>query len=117
MKQTLWPILLCAVLSPGCLVSRCARPRLSGEIRDADTREPLAGCRVGEAFTDDQGRYALSERRYCEWTWPGLEAPLLLVREAVAKAGYRTTWIEAEGGGGAAEGAHWELEPISLRRE
>lgn len=65
------PVLLLAILLSGlngCLVSRLARPRLTGAIYDADTKLPLPDCTVNETMTDQLGHYELLEQRYREFT-------------------------------------------------
>ncbi|MGI9335345.1 MAG: hypothetical protein ACR2RL_19535, partial [Gammaproteobacteria bacterium] len=91
---------------------------LTGYVYDAATKLPLEGCRVGETQTDATGYFELEERRYREVALVGMEAPPLLVRETVSKAGYEVFVIEGFNpyGGGSSKGTHWKIDPIYLQR-
>ncbi len=97
-----------------CLVSRTSRPKLTGYVFDMDSKIPIAGCAVGESFTDSTGYYELKEKRYREFTWVGKEAPPLRVEELVVIDGYTTDTIKGWNpfGGGLRKGAHWEMERV-----
>jgi hypothetical protein len=112
-------VLVPLILSQGCLVSRLERPRITGQVLDAETGLPLEGCRVGETTTDAGGYFELEEKRYRQFTWIGMEAPPVIIQEEVSKEGYETYHIDEFllYGGGQGEGAHWALEPILLHKK
>ena len=100
-----------------CLVSRTERPRLTGYVYDHESKQPIEGCKVGEAITDSRGYYTLKEKRYREFTLPGFEARPVLVVERVEKEGYTPGIIEGYNpfGGGLRKGAHWEMDTVFLK--
>lgn len=116
MKQVIIAPMLLIMLS-ACLVSRTERPRITGYVYDHETRIPLEGCKVAEAYTDSLGFFQLKERRYWEFAFPGGEAPPVMIYELVEKENYKTDTIRAFNryGGGARKGVHWEMDTIFLK--
>ncbi len=101
-------------------VSRLARPELTGYVFDQKTGEPLADVIVGEAQTDIEGYYKLTEQRYWEVCFPlCLEAPPLYVNETVEKDGYLIQFIEfmQPYGGAGPKGTAESMEPIYLQKK
>ena len=103
----------------GCIVSRTGRPELSGYIYDSETKKPLAGCKVGEVLTDTLGFYKLKEKRYVEFTFPGKEAPPLVIQEIVEKEGYKNDTIInfSKYEGGQRKGAYRHVDTVYLDRQ
>lgn len=99
------------LLLQSCIVSRTERPKLTGYVVDSDSHKPVVGCKVGDAYTDTVGYYQLKEKRYTEFTFPGMEAPPLNIYEIVTKRGYvnDTIMVFSPYGGGSGKGAHLNI--------
>lgn len=80
-------LFLVSILCTSCLVSRMARPIITGWVLDYQ-ENPIEKCQVGEVFTDKKGYFRLPEKRYHEFTFIGFEAPPVYVSEEVKKEGY-----------------------------
>lgn len=50
-------------LSLSSCISRLSSPQITGIIVDYD-KKPVIGCKVGEAVTDNDGKFFLPEKRY-----------------------------------------------------
>ncbi len=100
-------------------ISRLERPRLTGFIYDAKSKDPLAGVTVGETVTDNKGYYDLPELRYWSYfPFIFLEPAPVVVKEPIEKSGYRSTEIDIvnPSGGGVKRGkaSHYPQLPIYL---
>ena len=71
-------LFLIGILCTSCLVSRMARPIITGRVLDY-YGNPIAQCQVGEVQTDGQGYFTIPEKRYYEFTFIGNEAPAVHV--------------------------------------
>ena len=109
-------LFLISILCTSCLVSRMARPIITGRVLDYHGN-PIAQCQVGEVFTDEQGYFRLPERRYHEFTFIGFEAPPVHVNEQVNKQGYEPDAIVIGNpfGGAAPKGTVWDVHDIYLK--
>ncbi|TDQ08303.1 carboxypeptidase-like regulatory domain-containing protein [Pedobacter metabolipauper] len=108
------------VLSLCSCVSRLSRPQITGVVVDYD-KKPVAGCKVGEVFTNKDGRFTLPERRYNAFILSELmvmEAPPLMVHEPVEKNGYEKDAISmfSSHGGGQSKGAKYSADTIFLKK-
>ena len=110
-------LFLVSMLCTSCLVSRMARPIITGRVLDYQGN-PIEKCQVGEVFTDKKGYFRLPEKRYHEFTFIGFEAPPVYVSEEVKKEGYEPDAIVmmSRYGGGASKGTVWTANDIYLRR-
>ena len=110
-------LFLIGILCTSCLVSRMARPIITGRVLDY-YGNPIAQCQVGEVMTDKQGYFRLPERRYHEFTFIGFEAPPVHVSEPVSKEGYESDMIVMwdRYGGAVSKGTVWTANDIYLRR-
>ena len=80
-------LFLVSILCTSCLVSRMARPIITGRVLDYQGN-PIEKCQVGEVFTDKKGYFRLPEKRYHKFTFIGFEAPPVYISEEVKKEGY-----------------------------
>jgi len=87
MSRLLMGLIIIFIL-PACLVSRTERPRLTGYVCDADSKQAIEGCMIGETKTDVNGFYELKEKRYRQFTIIGMEAPPVFIHEIIEKKGY-----------------------------
>lgn len=94
-----------------------ARPAVKGQIFDYQDN-PIAHCKVGEVFTDENGYFTLSEIRYTSFEVLPMEAPPVFVSEIVEKEGYQTEMIRLSNpyGGGSPKGTIWQAGKIYLKR-
>jgi len=111
-------IILFPLLLSSC-ISRLGRPIIQGVVTDFDGN-PIEGCSVGESFTDENGKFILSEIRYNQFLLTEifqLEAPPLMISEIVSKEGYESKEIYAfdRYGGGGSKGTVWDLDTIRLK--
>lgn len=99
-----------------CLVSRAERPFITGYVYDSISGVPLKDCKVGDTYTDSSGYYELDEKRYRQFTFPGMEAPPVLVNESVTMEGYQNDTIIAFSpfGGGIRKGTIWAIDTIYM---
>ena len=112
-------IILGLQMFQSCLISRTARPKLTGYVYDSSNNQPIDSCLVGNVFTNSEGYYQLEEKRYREFVLPGTEAPPIMINEIVEKEGYESSSIEAfsKYGGANRKGAHWKIDTIFLKRK
>ena len=110
-------LFLVSILCTSCLVSRMARPIITGRVLDYQGN-PIEKCQVGEVLTDEQGYFTIPEKRYHEFTFIGFEAPPVYVSEEVKKEGYEPDAIVmmSRYGGGNRRGTVWLANDIYLRR-
>ena len=110
-------LFLISILCTSCLVSRMARPIITGRVLDYQGN-PIEKCQVGEVFTDKKGYFRLPEKRYHEFTFIGFEAPPVYVSEEVKKEGYEPDAIVmmSRYGGGNRRGTLWPANDIYLKR-
>ncbi|WDF65579.1 hypothetical protein [Flavobacterium sp. KACC 22763] len=101
-----------------CLVSRCERPQITGYIYDAETKLPIANCKVGEVLSQSNGYFSLKEKRYHQFTFLGFEAPTLAVNEIVEKENYVSQNIQfmQPFGGGMKKGAFHNADTIYIKK-
>ncbi len=118
MKRIFVCIFISLILQ-ACLISRTARPRITGYVFDAKSKQPINACKVGETLTNTNGFFELEEKRYREFTWIGMEAPPVFILEVVRHAGYTNDTINlfSTFGGGQGKGAHWEIDTVFLKRK
>jgi hypothetical protein len=109
---------LVAFLLQSCLVNRCKRPQITGYIYDAETKQPIEKCNVGETLTQNNGYFSLDEKRYRQFTFFGYEAPMLVINEPVKKEGYESQNIEfmQPHGGGMKKGALYNVDTLYLKK-
>ena len=109
-------LFLVSILCTSCLVSRMARPIITGRVLDYQGN-PIEHCQVGEVLTDEQGYFRLPERRYHEFTFIGFEAPAVHIYLEVKKEGYEPDAIVMRDpfGGAAPKGTVWEAHDIYLK--
>lgn len=110
----------CLLLSLQSCISRLRRPEISGVIVDYD-KNPIANCKVGEALTDQNGKFTLPEMRYNAFLPTeifAMEAPPLMVLEPIEKEGYEKDEISIfhSRGGGQPKGAKTVMDTIFLRK-
>lgn len=55
-------LFLVSILCTSCLVSRMARPIITGRVLDYQGN-PIEKCQVGEVFTDKKGYFRLPEKK------------------------------------------------------
>ena len=110
-------LFLVSILCTSCLVSRMARPIITGRVLDYQGN-PIEKCQVGEVFTDKKGYFRLPEKRYHEFTFIGFEAPPVYISEEVKKEGYEPDVIVmmSRYGGGNRRGTLWPANDIYLKR-
>ncbi|TCD26689.1 hypothetical protein EZ456_12080 [Pedobacter psychrodurus] len=101
-------------------ISRLSRPAITGTILDYQNK-PVVGCKVGEAFTDANGKFYLKEIRYNKFFIPEIftmEAPPLHISEDIKKEGFLSYTIEGHNafGGGQGKGAATSIDTIYLKR-
>ena len=101
-----------------CLVNRCKRPQITGYIYDAETKQPIQNCTVGETLSQTNGYFSLAEKRYRQFTFFGFEAPTLAVNEAIKKEGYESQNIQfiQPFGGGMKKGAFHNADTIYIKK-
>lgn len=101
-----------------CLVNRCKRPKITGYIYDAETKQPIENCKVGETLTQSNGSFSLKEKRYRQFTFFGFEAPTLSVNEPIQKEGYEPQNIQfmQPFGGGMKKGALHHADTIYIKK-
>ncbi|MFB9080536.1 hypothetical protein ACFFLS_20595 [Flavobacterium procerum] len=101
-----------------CLVSRCERPQIVGYIYDAESKQPIENCTVGETLSENNGYFSLNEKRYRQFTFFGFEAPPVIVNEAIEKEGYESQSIQVMNpfGGGARKGSLHNADTIYLKK-
>lgn len=109
-------LFLIGILCTSCLVSRMARPIITGRVLDY-YGNPIAQCQVGEVQTDEQGYFTIPEKRYHEFTFIGNEAPAVHIHLEVKKEGYEPDAIIMGNpfGGAAPEGTVWDVHDIYLK--
>lgn len=121
MKNTILRIIIYCILFlfQGCIVSGTGRPSVSGYIFDAKNNQPIEGCKVGETSTDINGYYKLKELRYLEFTFPGIEARPIYVKEIVEKKGYISDTLMGFNryGSGLKRGTNWEMDTVFLMKK
>ena len=105
-------------ISNGCIVKKVVRPKLTGYIYSFDSKQPLAGCKVGETYTNANGYYELAEIKTTDLTFPGMEAPPIFVHEIVSKKGYENDTIKEFNNrcGYSQVEMHWEIDTIFMKR-
>ncbi len=119
MKRTIFFISI-IVLITSC-VSRLRRPEITGIIVDYSGKA-ITNCKVGEVFTDKNGRFILPEKRYNAFLLTQLfymEAPPLFVHESIEKKGFEVVdYIKQfnRHGGGAGKGAKSNMDTIYLKK-
>lgn len=104
------------VLTSSCVVTRTSRPLIRGTVVNGVTNEPVAGVDIWnvseiETKTAPDGTFVLPRRTYRETTFPGREAPPVLVEFRAVKEGYctyRYKGFNRYGGGGAE--ATWDVD-------
>ena len=101
-------------------ISRLARPQITGVVVDYENK-PIMGCTVGEAFTDKNGHFTLSERRYNAFLLTEImvmEAPPLFVFEPIEKDGFEKDVISISSpfGGGNPKGARYPMDTIYMKK-
>ncbi|WP_294961851.1 hypothetical protein [uncultured Flavobacterium sp.] len=101
-----------------CLVNRCKRPQITGYIYDAETKQPIGNCTVGETLSLSNGYFSLKEKRYRQFTFFCFEAPTLSVNEPIQKEGYETESIRfmQPFGGGMKKGALHHADTIYIKK-
>jgi len=154
-------VIFMGFLLTGCIVSRTARPCMSGRVIDARTGQPISGCLIGdvtpsggsreegtsvtipyrdengvlhaeglsagtavnghiegETYTNDEGFFELSEKRYREIALPGKEAPPIDIRVMICGERYECIVLKyfSRYGGGHGPGMEMKLDVIRLRR-
>lgn len=119
--KKLYSLLILALISfslQSCLVSRCKRPQIVGYIYDADSKQPIQDCKVGEVFSQNNGYFSLDEKRYLQFTFWGFEAPALSVNETVEKECYKSQKIQFinKFGGGVKRGALHNVDTLFLKK-
>lgn len=102
-----------------CLVNRCKRPQITGYVYDAETKQPIENCKVGETVSQSNGSFLLKEKRYHQFTFFGFEAPTIAVNESVKKEGYQIQNIQfiIPHGGGAKKGASHIADTLYLKKD
>lgn len=117
--KKLFLILGISICLQACLVSRLARPKITGYVLDAQTHEPISDCKVGEVLTDSVGYYELKEKKYRQFTGIGMEASPLFIWEVIEKEGYINDTIQYQNpfGGGARKGTQWQMDTLFLKRK
>ena len=104
------------VVLVGCVVTRTSRPMIQGTVVDEETNRPVGGVEIWnvsevETTSASNGTFVLSRHTYREVTFPGGEAPPLLVEFRAVKEGYctyRYKNFSIFGGGGS--DATWTVE-------
>ncbi|WP_286969363.1 hypothetical protein [Flavobacterium sp. UBA4854] len=111
-------LILVSFFLQSCLVSRCKRPQISGYIYDAETKQPIENCNVGETSSQANGYFLLAEKRYRQFTFFGFEAPTLAVNETIKKEGYEYQNIQfmQPFGGGMKKGAFYNADTIYIKK-
>lgn len=111
-------LILISISLQSCLVSRCERPQIVGYIYDAESKQPISNCKIGETLSENNGYFALNEKRYRQFTFFGFEAPPVLVNELIEKEGYESQSIQLMNrfGGGARKGALHNADTIYLKK-
>lgn len=101
-----------------CLVNRCKRPQITGYIYDAETKQPIENCKVGETVSQSNGYFSLVEKRHHQFTFFGFEAATLAVNEAIEKEGYESQNIQfmQPFGGGMKKGAFHNADTIYIKK-
>ncbi|AWK05923.1 hypothetical protein HYN56_17505 [Flavobacterium crocinum] len=101
-----------------CLVNRCKRPQITGYVYDAETKQPIENCKVGETLSNQNGYFSLNEKRYHQFTFFAFEAPTLSVNEPVNKEGYESQHIQfmQPFGGGMKKGALHKMDTLYLKK-
>lgn len=101
-----------------CLVNRCKRPQITGYIYDAETKQPIENCTVGETLSKSNGYFSLDEKRYRQFTFFAFEAPTLSVNEVIKKEGYESQSIQfmQPFGGGMKKGAFHNADTIYIKK-
>ena len=106
---------LCAV-SMGCVVTRTSRPLIRGTVVDEETEQPLGGVEIWtgnevETRSAPDGAFELSRRTYREVTFPGREAPPVIVNFRAVKEGYCTYRYSGKNmHGGGATSSVWTVD-------
>ncbi|WP_281233621.1 hypothetical protein [Flavobacterium gelatinilyticum] len=110
-------VFICFTLQ-SCLASRCERPQIVGYIYDADSKQPIENCKVGETVSRNNGYFSLDEKRYRQLTFFGFEAPPLSVNEKIEKEGYQPQNIQFINmhGGGIRKGALHNTDTIYMKK-
>lgn len=107
-------LLIVSVLAFSC-TTKVERPKLIGIIVD-EFGVPVAGCKVGETFTDKNGRFELSERKHKGFISFFGRLPIF-ISEDIIKSGYEKRRLNAESGrGGVSVGSIWNMDTIRLRK-
>lgn len=119
-RLTFFILPACLLLSLQSCISRLRRPEISGVIVDYD-KKPIANCKVGEALTDQNGKFTLPEMRYNAFFLTeifAMEAPPLMVYEPIEKTGFEKDVISifSSRGGGQRKGAKSVMDTIFLRK-
>lgn len=101
-------------------ISRLSRPQITGIVVDYH-RNPVAGCKVGETYTEKDGSFSLSEKRYNAFFLKEIfvmEAPPLMVHETIEKDGFVKDGISifSKWGGGQPKGALYKIDTIFLKQ-
>ena len=121
LKKVVSIIIITGVFSTlhSCIISRTARPILTGYVYDSYNNQPIDSCLIGNVVTNSAGYYELEEKRYREFVMPGTEAPPIMINEIVEKEGYESNIIEgfSKYGGASRKGAHWKMDTVFLKRK
>lgn len=120
MKNFIYLLLALFALSLQSCISRLRRPEITGVIVDYD-KKPIANCKVGEAITDENGKFKLPEKRYNTFFLTdmfAMEAPPLMVLEPIEKDGFEkdAVSIYSSRGGGQRKGAEYKIDTIFLKK-
>jgi len=95
--------------------NKVLRPKLIGVIID-ENGVPVDSCKVGETFTDKNGRFELSEITEMGFVSLFGRNPIF-IDEEITKTGYEKRHLSAESGrGGVSEGSIWDMDTIRLRK-
>ncbi|WCM42683.1 hypothetical protein MG290_03115 [Flavobacterium sp. CBA20B-1] len=113
MKTTLTLIILSIFITSCTPV--VVRPKMIGVIVD-EQGKPIENCKVGETFSDKNGKFELSEITQNEFFIRFGNAPVG-VSEKIEKKGYEDKRLQArKNRGGVPVGTVWDMDTIRLRK-
>lgn len=110
-------IILLFIVSVLCFscIKKVMRPKLTGVIVD-EFGIPIDNCKVGETFTDKNGRFELPEitrRGFISF----FGSSPIFISEEISKSGYEKKLLDAKSGrGGVSVGTVWDMDTISMRK-
>lgn len=109
-----------ALLGLSSCISRLNRPAITGYIYDYDNR-PIQGCKVGETYTDNNGKFYLKEQRTNRFLLTemlSMEAPPVFFVLDIEKEGFHSYSKDffQRHGGGRRKGALDNLDTIYMKR-